>query len=485
MKQIKNSLNILSKLSNNFMPLILISVTIPMAILILLGLYFLMKEGYILYFLGFLFFMSLSFFILNSFLQNKHKKSTEGEIIIDISPESAEFDEEIRKKIHVHIDKKVEQDLEWNEFQDYALEIVSLIASFYNPKESEKELAFSIPELLLAVEELSAKYRIIIQKYIPPFANNIKLSSLKKMIYHSDKVKYLKGAYNVYRGIRVTTPAGIISELTGQVRGKVFTEVSTGIQNKIKKALLKEIVFITIELYRGAYKVKVNELEASDIFKKDEKNKADNIEPLRVVVVGQVSVGKSSLINALRNKMVAEVSVIPSTDKLSVHECKVDNLDVMKLIDLKGLDGTENNQKASLEEMTKSDLVLWVLKANQSARKLDIELKNKFDKFYKDEKNLNRKKPKILALLTHIDRLNEQQPSIVQDALKYNKEQLQLDIILPLSLNPNLEFYNLDNLKEHIQEAYDEGINTQLNRRKIEHNNGVINSSKNFLKNLF
>jgi tRNA U34 5-carboxymethylaminomethyl modifying GTPase MnmE/TrmE len=157
----------------------------------------------------------------------------------------------------------------------------------------------------------------------------------------------------------------------------------------------------------------------------------------------------------------------------------------MKFIDLQGLDGKEKNEKVSLDEITKSDLVLWVLKANQSARKLDIELKKKFDEFYKKEKNLGRKKPKILALLTHVDKLNDKKPSIIEDALKYNEEQLTPDAILPLSLNPNLEFYNLDSLKEYIQKAYVTGINTQLNRRKIEHNSGVINSSKSYFKNIF
>ena len=78
---------------------------------------------------------------------------------------------------------------------------------------------------------------------------------------------------------------------------------------------------------------------------------------------------------------------------------------MIKLIDTKGLDGSVETEDLIIEEMTNSDIIFWVLKANQSARKLDEQLRNKFDEFYKKTDNRGRKRPVILALVNQIDKL--------------------------------------------------------------------------------
>ena len=61
--------------------------------------------------------------------------------------------------------------------------------------------------------------------------------------------------------------------------------------------------------------------------------------------------------------------------------------------------------------------------------------------------------------------------SVIKDALNYNKELLNVDEALPLSISPNKTMYNLDELKKYMLNAYEEGINTQLNRRRNEYSN--------------
>lgn len=505
MKQVKNSFNLLSRLSDDFLAFIIISAVVPLLAVFLLGLYFLFTEGYMLYFIGFTLLASLIILIFHLSIQ-KRKREKEtlrvDEIVIEASPECSEFDDEMRRKIYERIDKKVEEGLEFQDFQEYSMEIVSIIAFNYNPKDSEKELAFSVPELLLALEVLSSKYRSIIIDYVPSYVSRIQFSSFKKLFAqkdkHGDKLGY---AYDLYRLSRMLNPpVGILAELKGKIIDELLGKVSSSVLDKIKRALLKEMTYVAIELYRGGYKVKDSELGESKISAEDKTNKAMNIEPLRVTIVGQVNAGKSSVINASINKMVTEVSVMPSTDKIAVHECKIDGIDAINLIDLPGLDGDLEIEKLIIKQMTESDLVFWVVKANQSARKLDIQLRTKFDEFYKKPENLTRKRPTILLLVHQVDKLqpiNEWNPPydlincdssdkkccIIRDTVKFNQETLKPDNILPLSLNPNSKFYNLDAIKGYLQTAYENGINTQLNRRRLEHpEDEVLEMGKKLIK---
>ena len=57
---------------------------------------------------------------------------------------------------------------------------------------------------------------------------------------------------------------------------------------------------------------------------------------------------------------------------------------------------------------------------------------------------------------------------IILDAVNYNQNLMKSDIIIPLSISSEKLTYNLDVLQEKIQEVYQEGINTQLNRRRID-----------------
>lgn len=488
MKQVKNSFDLLTRLSDNFIPLLIVLIVIPLFTLLVLGLYFIFSEGYIVYFIAFLVFAS--FLVYISHVMTKQKRTTkqtlpEDEIDIKTSPQWAQFDNENWKKLEKSIDNKLEEGIEWNEMQIYSLELVSQTASYYHPENSEKELAFTASELLLALEEVSRRYRGYIKEYIP-YENKIKFSMFKQGHTHKDKLDIVKNIYDFYRTARMINPVeALMSEARGKMANQLFDGVSNTLQNKIKRALLKDLASVLIDLYRGHFKVKDCELNESKISAEDKINQAMNIEPLRVTIVGQVSAGKSSVINAITNKMVAEVSIIPSTDKIAVYECKIDGIDVIKLIDLPGLDGNIETEKLMIKEMINSDLIIWVLKANQSARKLDKQLKTEFDAFYKKTEHLTKKRPTILVLVNQVDKLqpvNEWNPPydlmncdpsdkkacIIRDAVKYNQEMLNPDHILPLSLNPNLKFYNLEAVKEYIQTAYKNGINTQLNRRRHE-----------------
>ncbi|WP_434144995.1 GTPase family protein [Photobacterium leiognathi] len=207
------------------------------------------------------------------------------------------------------------------------------------------------------------------------------------------------------------------------------------------------------------------------------------VEPLRIAVIGQISAGKSSVVNGLLGEMSAEISALPSTDKATTYKCEVEGTDVINLIDLPGIDGSESVNKMLLKQITQSDVVLWVLKANQSSRQADITLKQMVDDFYVQAKHQNRKAPKIIMLVNQVDKLKPVEEwlppydlsdiqtakgKIILDAVEYNKSLMKTERVIPLSVSQDRLNYNLDVLQENIQEMYQDGINTQLNRRRVE-----------------
>jgi len=491
MKRMKNSFRLLSKASNEFLPFVSVMVVVPLLLLFWLGVTYLFENNYLLQFVtAWTFFTFLIFILYSLYRWYKNGEVEEYEdIVIEPSAQWSQFDNDIWKELNEKVNIKVQKGIEWNDMQEYALQLVTITAHHYNPENSEKELAFTLSEALLAVEEVSRRYRHYVDEHIPG-VDSVKLSFLKQTYNHKGKLEKAKYAYNAYRVVRLflSPLTAVVSETKGAVGNKLFSTLSGSVQNKLKEALLKEVSSVLIDLYSGKFKVKDSELNQSKIVLEDKKHKAIKVDPLRVVIVGQVNSGKSSLVNALVSKMVAEVSVVPSTDSVSIHEFKIDGLDMIHLVDLQGLDGKNDTEERVLREMRESDLVIWLLKANQSARRLDTELKNKFDKFYEKDENRNRRQPQIVLVVNQVDNLQpvgewnppydveeckkeDVKASIIKDALNYNKELLNVDEALPLSISPNKTMYNLDELKKYMLNAYEDGINTQLNRRRNEYSN--------------
>ncbi len=181
--------------------------------------------------------------------------------------------------------------------------------------------------------------------------------------------------------------------------------------------------------------------------------------------------------------MRSEVSMLPSTSDVKVYQCIFDGIETIHLVDLPGMVSDTNREKQLLEQVTNSDLIIWLLKANQPARELDIQFKGNLDNFYKKEQNRSRKRPVIIGVLNQVDRLkpvaeweppydlhkpSSEKAITIVEALEYNQNLMGLDTMIPLSIADNKTSFNLSMLKLSIDQYYENGIQAQLNRRRIE-----------------
>lgn len=490
MRQTQTHLSSFLRLSERLAPFLALVIGIPILVVLGFGIVSIYHEGYLLALvllitvLTFLTAVPL-FFLRRQVKQGIDKNDLSGETWVKASKEWTKFDLQVWALLNKSLEAKLAENADWSQLRGYSLDLASEAAAHYHPTRSRRELAFTLPEALRMTEEVSRRYRVLLMQHVP-LVEKLNLSMLRMVYDHRDKQETLQNVWNIYRLIRAFTPAGLIAEARGQLLDHIFAGLKDEIQAKLKQALLQEVASVVIDLYSGRFKVSDEELTTSETLKADQARLTVPLEPLRVCFIGQVSSGKSSIINALVGSIVAEVNQLPSTRSATVYQAKLDhNVDALHLVDLPGLDGKPENDDYLLEQMMQSDVVLWVLKANQPARALDTKFKEQWQAWLNDPKQRARRQPILLGILNQVDRLapqHEWQPPYdlqnpsslkagnIRAALDYNQQVLKFEAIIPLSVSEDKPAYNLDELAKLLEHYYAQGLQVQLNRRRLEAN---------------
>jgi predicted GTPase len=508
MKKIRNLFRLLAALSSGRWGIALISAIFPSIIMMGFGLFLAIKYGYLLE-MSIAIAVSTLLFTIPLYISSRSSRNSSNSISstfttneaseeIITQPSSHNIDDALVKassdwsqaEMSIWNDSKhyvrlqLVDDIEWGNLDQTGIQVLEFVAKKFD----KKSLDFSIPEGLKLFEEVSRRYKLVVKEHIPGI-EYLKVSYIKAGYEAYDKYgelgqKIFKAAIwgNHLKNLYLN-PLKVISDLgREQATASMTKGVVDDMQYAAKQALLDEVAAVAIDLYSGRFSIEDEALQASDVSELDEKRFAPELEPVRIVLVGQTSSGKSSVINALKEEMVAEVDVLPSTDSSTVYSTFVDDNDV-RVVDLQGLDGTPITEAEMLKEMTQADVVLWVLKANQSARELDKQLKDKFDAFYDDPKNISRKQPVVITIVNQVDRLKpveEWQPpydcsnpisakaKIIAQALEYNRILLKPDVVLPLAIAPEKVQFGLEALKQTLIERIADANNVQRNRQRLE-----------------
>jgi predicted GTPase len=135
---------------------------------------------------------------------------------------------------------------------------------------------------------------------------------------------------------------------------------------------------------------------------------ADLVPRVTITLMGQVKVGKSSLINAILGEQRAVTDVLPATDEISRYELQPPGIPTrLAMLDTVGYGhgGPRADQvKATQDAAQQSDLLLLVLHARNPARQADLVMLQALRSWFASRPDL--KRPPILAVLTHIDLLS-------------------------------------------------------------------------------
>jgi predicted GTPase len=381
----------------------------------------------------------------------------------------------------------------WESLPDLSLLLLSDVSSQYNGSVSSNISAdptikyrFTIPEALLVLSVGSHRYRELVLAHIP-FSESITVSSMLSLYGRQTHIKTGYTWLNRARRIlRVSNPlAAAVGELKDQFTDRVFSHLSNNIQNDLKRLLLQEVVQVGIDLYSGKLKSTPSELIGyrSDTLKQDEQRTPDAVEPLRIVLMGQSSAGKSSLINALSDSLQAEVDILPTTSNIQTHALDLGPAVKVHLIDTIGLGPLSDQQDTLVKLAVQSDLIVFVARSTQPARNADSQLYQTVSNAF--EMKPTRRPPPILLVLTHVDQLkprnnwsppydlgsdNPKAKTIIM-ALKSCLAQIGLPAetpAVPVCLSEIKGYYNVEAVSTQLMLLQDTATLAQWNRRRIE-----------------
>lgn len=488
MKRTFSGLAALTRLSDRVMPYALLSVVLPVLVLAGFGLYAVVRYGYILH----LILVLLACTLLTSLgllLARRRFGQRVGPAVkeaLEATPRTPDYwrpqDREVQQALIPELKELVATDFSWQALPQTGLAVVRLVAARYDERSARAHWVFTAPELLAIVEQVSRRYRRVLKAHVPG-VEHLRISTLMNLNEQVERYGPLaRKVFNLYRAARLISPQGLVAEALTQIRGEVFSGLSDELQSRLKYLLLMEVLRAAIDLYGGHFRLDDEQLQQARVTTRDEERKAPPLDPVRIGLVGQVGAGKSSLVNALTGSLNAEVSALPATDGVAVYECMIEGAPNIRLIDLPGLDGTEAVEKLVFKEARECDLLLWTLKANQPARALDRQFREKLKAWFARPENLGHEPPAILAVLTQADRLvpggswpagsvledGSKAARAVQEAGAYNSQLLDLPDWVGVALPQQQPAYGLAELQQGLQALYAKAVNVQLNRRRRE-----------------
>ena len=286
-----------------------------------------------------------------------------------------------------------------------ARQTIEAVSRRFHPNDPNAWADFTLSEVLLLTERVSRDLRREALRTIPG-ARDITLSRALWFIDQLDRYGPITQAlwrwgYGAWRLVRI--PLNPVAAV-GQELSRVFSDKTVdAIAFRLRAMITQEFVLAVgraaIDLYSGRLALSEEDLRAAR--EQDASIAADPVAPVRIVLVGQVSAGKSSLVNALAQETRSAVGPLPTTARVAEYRLELAGRPAVSLVDMPGLE--DGSDLEFLEQVERADLVVWVASATQPARDTDRKALAALRAWASAQ--LARRAPPIVLALTHIDEL--------------------------------------------------------------------------------
>lgn len=460
---------------------------LPALALLALGVVWLWQNGWVLWFSGSLFLLALLTLGGRRLLRpGKEGTPAPDTAVTHLTPrlEWAARDEAVWERARQHVAQLDLAAVAWEDMPALAMEQLFFVARCYHADDEEAEYAFSAPEFLLMLETCAHRYRADVLAQLP-MARRLRISDLRRYWRRGERAHRLYQRSSPWlrlAGIGLNPASGILRELGSRLAGSMLGELSTQVQQNLKLNLLEQVIQVAIDLYSG--NLQLSERELANWRLQQQAPEPEILQPLTVLVLGQVNAGKSSLVNALRAGAVAEVDSLPSTDGFRRYPLQLANDTELVLVDSPGLDGSEAASDNLLAAALQADLLLWVNAANKPAKALDHHFMLRWRDWC--SANPRRRPPPLLLVTTHNDLLppraewdppydlaaeDDPKAAAILDALEYSHEAVGFEAeepALAIALPPLQPSWNIEVLQELLLEAAGQARSAQLNRERLQ-----------------
>jgi len=294
---------------------------------------------------------------------------------------------------------------------ELAKDVIETVARHFHTRSKNPALEIPVPHLLRIIELVARDLRETCSANIPG-SHILTINDLRKL---KRLVNLAPTLFRLYRvAALIVNPAGALArEMNVVAQDRMLNSSAAETKRWLLQFAVRKIGFYAIELYSGHLVLRGVEFAAyttgqSRAAMADERQRAGALEnePLRILVLGQVKAGKSSLVNALFGETKAAVDVVPRTKAVEPYLLERDGLRRAIILDTAGYEEATRTAAAlqdAREEVEQCDLILLVASAGTAARDADRRLLDEVRALF--QRNPDREFPPLVAALTHIDQL--------------------------------------------------------------------------------
>ena len=349
------------------------------------------------------------------------------------------------------------------QFLSLGRDILEHIAAHYNPTARDPLLAIQMPLLFRAIEETARDLAQVTAAL--PLSHRITIGNAIRGYRLHQKVQ---PAYHVYRMLYpLFNWQNALFQLL--VTDRLFDLTKQTLTQWLLKWYVDRVGYHAIELYSGKllltqhFDLSVAPPQALDTPLQPAAAQTGATLPLlRILLLGQVKAGKSSLVNALFAMPHAATDVVPTTTQLTSYV--LDRPDLGGTLIVSDMGGYEDPHvpRARLEEARaeaeRADVLLLVISAIEAAREPDRRLLAQLQEHFARQADV--RPPPVVVVLTHIDQLrprrewappynivNPDTPKAhaIRGALQAVGTELQVatELIVPVCLLPE-RLYNIE-----------------------------------------
>ncbi|MGO8751012.1 MAG: GTPase family protein [Thermoguttaceae bacterium] len=348
-------------------------------------------------------------------------------------------------------------------------EVLETVAHEFRPDAKEPAMEVPLPQALRTAELVARDLREVLSENVPG-SHIFTLGDLKRL---HKLAAWGQQWYFVYRfflrigRFSMNPVSALVSEVRDVAAGDFWETSTVEMKRWAVGFCVRQAGFYAIQMYSGQavgdeslsqYQTQRSQQDA-DRAQTADKRLAE--EPLRILVLGQVKAGKSSLINALFGETRAAVDVVPRTRNVEPYLLQREGIPTAIILDTAGYeDQGDESPFAGLEkEVAASDVVLLVCSAQSASRAADRRLLDALRAFF--HARPDRVPPPLVAALTHIDQLRplaEWNPPYdlahpvglkaenIRDAMQAVEQDLRLtpdQVVAPVCLRPD-RLYNVE-----------------------------------------
>ncbi|ESS67658.1 GTP-binding protein HSR1-like protein [Methyloglobulus morosus KoM1] len=326
-------------------------------------------------------------------------------------------------------------------------EVLITVARQFHADSKHPIMEFPLPYLLKLIMLVCEDIQHEVLDKIPG-SHAVSVGDLIRYKKWYDKVSTLKETLDAGYFF-INWPGAALGKVRSALLGKGLNLVTDELRFRLANAYIHKLGYYAIQLYSGQLTLDAIEpTETLTRYAQQDRDQAErvakSVEPLRILILGQVSAGKSSLINALFGETKSAEGLLPTTPEITPYVLERDGLQQAIVLDSPGYGGLKHDKVplALKQEWAKVDVILMVCNAAQAARQADVEELDAIQRYFREERQ-NQALPVILAVATQIDRLRPvrewQPPYNIQDPKRPKEhsihqacEAIAQDLTLPI-----------------------------------------------------